>query len=156
MTEVFTLRVDGRERPYRFETINGTPLLLRYGVNLAGADLSRAKLADLDLRNANLRGASLVIADLSGCNLSFADLTGPNAAATDSRVANLLGATFHDTVLIGTDLLGATFDQHTVRGGYWCDELAPGYLTRLGVSDPSEATEPLNNILRDAPRQRPL
>jgi hypothetical protein len=151
VTEVFTLRVDGRERPYRLEMINGTPLLLGYGVNLAGADLSGAKLAGLDLRSSNLRGASLVIADLSGCNLAFADLTGANAAAADFRGANLLGATFHDTALIGADLRGAAFDQRSLRGAYLCDELVPGYLTRLGVTDPSEATDPPNDILRDAP-----
>ena len=49
VTEVFTFHVDGRERPYRLELINGTPLLLGYGVNLAFADLSGAKLAGLDL-----------------------------------------------------------------------------------------------------------
>jgi hypothetical protein len=151
VTEVFTLRVDGRERPYRLETVNGTPLLLGYGVNLAGADLAGAKLEGLDLRSANLRGASLVIADLSGCNLAFADLTGANAAAADFRGANLLGATFHDTALIGADLRGAAFDQRTVRGAYLCDELVPGYLTRLGMNDPSEAIEPPDDILRDAP-----
>ena len=141
MTEVFTLRVDGRERPYRFETVNGTPLLLGYGVNLAGADLSGAKLAGLDLRSSNLRGASLVIADL----------TGTNAAAADFRGANLLGATFHDTALIGADLRGAAFDHRSVRGAYLCDELVPGYLTRLGVTSSIEPTEPPSDILRDAP-----
>jgi hypothetical protein len=151
VSEVFTLKVDGRERPYRLELINGTPLLLGYGVNLADADLSGANLAGLDLRSANLRGASLVFADLSGCNLAFADLTGANAAAADFRGANLLGAVTRDTDLIGADLRGAAFDQRTVRGAYLCDELVPGYLTRLGVTDPSEATEPPDDILRDDP-----
>ena len=151
MGEVFTLNVDGRERQYRLELINGTPLLLGYGVNLANADLSGAKLAGLDLRSANLRGASLVFADLSGCNLAFADLTEANAAAADFRGANLLGAVTYDTDLIGADLRGAAFDQRTVRGAYLCDELVPGYLTRLGVTSPSEAIEPPNDILRDDP-----
>jgi hypothetical protein len=149
--EVFTLNVDGRDRQYRLELINGTPLLLGYGVNLADADLLGANLAGLDLRSANLRGASLVFADLSGCNLAFADLTGANAAAADFRGANLLGAVTRDTDLIGADLRGAAFDKRTVRGAYLCDELVPGYLTRLGVTSLSEPPEPPNDILRDAP-----
>jgi len=149
--EVFTIRVDGRDRPYRLELINGTPLLLGYGVNLANADLSGAKLAGLDLRSANLRGASLVFADLSGCDLAFADLTGASAAGTDFRGANLLGAITHDTELIGADLRAAAFDTRTVRGAYLCDELVPGYLTRLGVTSPSEVIVPPDDILRDAP-----
>ncbi len=151
MDQVFTLNVDGRERPYYLETVNGVPLLLGYGVNLSGADLSWAKLAGLDLRSANLRGASLVCTDLTGCNLAFADLSGANAAGADLRGANLLGAMTEETVLIGADLRGATFDQRTVRGAYLCDELAPGYLTRLGVTDPSEVIERPDDILRDAP-----
>jgi hypothetical protein len=152
--EIFTFRVDGRERPYRLELINGTPLLLGYGVNLADADLSGAKLADLDLRSANLRGADLAFADLAfadlaGCNLAFADLTGANAAAADFRGANLLGAVTTDMVLIGADLRGAAFNKRTVRGAYLCDELTSGYLTRLGVTDSSEVTEPPDDILRD-------
>jgi len=149
--EVFTLNVDGRERPYYLETVNGVPLLLGYGVNLSGADLSWAKLAGLDLRSANLHGASLVFTDLSGCNLAFADLTGANVAGADFRGANLLGAVTEETVLIGADLRGAAFDQRTVRGAYLCDELVPGYLTRLGVTDPVEVIEPPDDILRDVP-----
>jgi hypothetical protein len=146
--ESLTFNVDGRERPYRLELINGTPLLLGYGANLSNADLSGAKLAGLDLRSVSLRGANLGFADLSGCNLAFADLSGANAVAADFRGANLLGATFHDTVLIGADLRGAAFDTRAVRGAYLSDELEPGYLTRLGVTSPSE---PPDDILRDAP-----
>jgi hypothetical protein len=149
--ELFTLSVDGRERQYRLKLINGTPLLLGYGVNLADADLSGAKLAGLDLGSANLRGASLVFTDLADCNLAFADLTGANAAAADFRGTNLLGAVTTDTDLIGADLRGAAFDKRVVRGAYFCDELVPGYLTRLGVTSPSEATQPPDDILRDAP-----
>ena len=150
MDEVFTFHVDGRERPYRLELINGMPLLLGYGVNLADADLSGAKLAGLDLRSANLRGADLAFADLSSCNFAFADLTGANAAAADFRGANLLGATFHDTTLIGADLRGAVFDKRRVRGAYICDELSPDYLTRLGVTLTSEETPLPDDILHDA------
>jgi hypothetical protein len=151
VTEVFTHHVDGRERPYRLELINGTPLLIGYGVNLADADLTGAKLAGLDLRSVSLRGASLAFADLSGCNLAFADLTGANAAAADFRGANLLGAVTVDTELIGADLRGAAFDKRTVRGAYLCDELAPGYLTRLRGTSPSEVPQPPDEILRDVP-----
>jgi len=151
VTEFFTFHVDGRERPYRLEFINGMPLLLGYGVNLADADLSGAKLAGLDLRSANLRGADLAFADLSNCNLAFADLTGANAAAADLRGANLLGAMTTDTVLIGADLRGAAFNKRTVQGAYLCDELAPGYLTRIGVTSSIELPEPPDEILRDAP-----
>ena len=150
MEKVFTFHVDGRERPYYLVTVNGVPLLLGYGVNLSGADLSGAKIAGLDLRSTNLCGASLVFTDLSGCNLAFADLTGANAAGADFRGANLLGAVTEETVLIGADLRGAAFDKRTVRGAYLCDELAPGYLTRLGVTSPSEVPEPPDDILRDA------
>jgi len=151
VTEVFTLHVDGRERPYRRESINETTYLLGYGVDLAGADLTGANLAGLDLRSSNLRGASLRFTDLSGSDLAFANLSGANANAADFRGANLLGALSTDTALIGADLRGARFDARAVRGAYLCDESAPGYLTRLVVTDPTGVTSPPDDTLRDAP-----
>lgn len=46
------------------------------GVDLSGADLSRARLYAADLSGANLSGANLSNADLRGANLNNANLSG--------------------------------------------------------------------------------
>lgn len=71
-------------------------------VDLAGADLVRAKLVGADLVQANLVEAKLVRADLTeaklvaanlaGADLTEADLTGANLAGVNLLEANLSGA----------------------------------------------------------------
>jgi len=136
MNDVFTLKVDGREREYRILVINGTPQLIGYGVNLSNADLLGADLAGLDLSFVNLRGATLTFAHMASCNLSFADLTGANMIGADLRGANLRGAVTLEASLMGADLRGAAYDPRSLHGAFISDELTPQYLSSLGVAAP--------------------
>jgi len=111
------------------------------GINLRGADLSRADLNDVNLagadlsntrlRSANLDNADLTGADLSRANLDFASLNRTSlvgATLISTRLSNtylgeaiLCGATLNGTILNGAnlswadlsnaDLHSATFDE---------------------------------------------
>jgi len=76
------------------------------GISLVGADLRRAGLreavlADADLRDADLREANLLDADLAGARLAGARIDGAAFNAVSLRSADLGGALFGDSRLVG-------------------------------------------------------
>jgi hypothetical protein len=85
------------------------------GVDLTGANLTRARLAWIDFYQANLSRADLTGADLHRANIRFANLSdatlimadlsdGANLIWTDLTRANLTKATIGGTILGGLDL----------------------------------------------------
>lgn len=82
------LRLDGVRRGAMLQFLYQSGLIMKgdVKVSLFGANLSGAKL----------RGANLSGADLSGANLSGADLTGADLSATVLVRTNLKGATMPD------------------------------------------------------------
>ena len=72
------------------------------GCNLAGAELTRMKLAGANLEGANLSGARLLLADLAGANLRNANLSGANLGGADLAKADITGANLSGAVLEGT------------------------------------------------------
>lgn len=77
------------------------------GINLRGADLSRANLMEADLSRADLMKADLSRANLREANLSRADLSHANLRGADLGGANLRGANLMEADLSGADLSGA-------------------------------------------------
>lgn len=75
--------------------------------DLAGADLTRLKLAGANLEGANLAGAKFSLADLSGANLRNANLQGANLGGADLANADLEGANLTGAVLEGAFLATA-------------------------------------------------
>jgi uncharacterized protein YjbI with pentapeptide repeats len=76
------------------------------GADLSGAKLIQTELSGADLTGANLRGSYLSRADLNEAYLHGADLSGANLSGTHLMGANLEGAK-----LIGTDLSGANLSE---------------------------------------------
>lgn len=70
-----------------------------YGVDLRGANLSRANLCGMDLSGVNLSGACLHGTDLSHANLHGADLRGTDLRYTILRHASLRGANLRSAML---------------------------------------------------------
>jgi len=91
------------------------------GIDLRGASLSKAHLAEADLRHVNLTGAILSDADLSKAILSDADLSKADLRRADlskallSR-ALLSGADLSDALLSGVDLSGADLRRAHLSG----------------------------------------
>jgi uncharacterized protein YjbI with pentapeptide repeats len=88
--------------------------------DLAGADLSTAKLMRADLTGANLAEADLSAAYLIRANLSGADLTGADLTDAVLSEANLSGADLAGADLANTHLNGA--DLSGVRN-LTCDQI---------------------------------
>jgi uncharacterized protein YjbI with pentapeptide repeats len=91
------------------------------GIDLRGALLSRAPLAEADLRNVNLTGAILNDADLSKAILSDADLSKADLRRADLRKAilsraHLSAADLSDAILSGADLSGAHLRRAHLSG----------------------------------------
>ena len=91
------------------------------GIDLRGADLSRADLTGVNLRDADLRGADLSRADLTGVNLRDADLreaslTGANLRAADLTEATLREATLREADLSRADLTGVNLSYADLTG----------------------------------------
>ena len=78
-------------------------------VNLVGADLRFANMADANLRGAALVLANLARADLSDTDLSLANLARADLEEADLSFANLYGATLIFADLTGANLTGADF-----------------------------------------------
>ena len=105
--------------PQRWKLVNG--YLVGPAANLAGAELTGAKLAKSYLVGINLNGANLRWADLSGANvkwgdLSNADLTGTNLKRADLKQAtlryvNLEGADLEEAILSGAILTNAKLEE---------------------------------------------
>ena len=88
-------------------------------LDLAGADLTGANLAEFDLIGLDLRGSNLVGAVLSEADLSWADLRGANLQRTNLEGAYLYearlgGANLSEARLGGADLRGAAFSETTI------------------------------------------
>jgi hypothetical protein len=85
-------------------------------LDLSGADLPRAKLAEVDLSRANLSKTNLMEADLSGtllhgANLAHAVISGAQMVQSDLFKANLTSANLSDA-----DLSAATMSQANLSG----------------------------------------
>jgi hypothetical protein len=91
------------------------------GANLSGAKLNRADLSETNLRNADLSWANLNGAGLVGTDLSNADLSNANLSWSDLRGANLTEATLTRANLTGAKLGGATWTD-----GRKCPESSMG------------------------------
>jgi uncharacterized protein YjbI with pentapeptide repeats len=85
---------------------------MNLAMNLAGADLSEARLSKINMAKCSLNGAHLERADLSrasleGANLSWARLEHANLSGAHLEGANLGGSYLKDTNLRGAYLQGA-------------------------------------------------
>src|SRR5437870_4844283 len=85
------------------------------GIDLRGASLSKAHLAEADLRHVNLTGAILSDADLTGAHLSAADLS-----KVDLRTVDLSGADLRKVDLSGADLRRAHLRQADLSEAILC------------------------------------
>src|SRR5947209_6618257 len=85
------------------------------GIDLRGASLSKAHLAEADLRHVNLTGAILSDADLTGALLSDADLS-----KVDLRTVDLSGADLRKVDLSGADLRRAHLRQADLSEAILC------------------------------------
>ena len=91
------------------------------GANLDGAYLADSNLVGVNLSQATLEGATLVRAnltnlDLKGSNLTGANLSHANLAEADLSQANLEGANLIQANLAKTQALGTIFYQTTLTG----------------------------------------
>jgi uncharacterized protein YjbI with pentapeptide repeats len=90
-------------------------------LDLADAELPRARLAEAHLEHADLSGANLHGANLQEANLEGASLRGVNLMDANLRRANLRGASLwgadiHGARLWDADLEGATLVEADLRG----------------------------------------
>jgi uncharacterized protein YjbI with pentapeptide repeats len=76
-------------------------------IDLANADLTRAKLASAALGGADLTNAKLTDADLTGADLTQAKLTSADLSRAELADADLTGADLPRAKLVGADLTGA-------------------------------------------------
>ena len=90
-------------------TKGGPPSLCK--ADMAGMNVSGAKLGGADLREANLRGANLPRADLGKANLRGADVRGANLPGANLGGADLSEANFRGANLSRADLVGASFSK---------------------------------------------
>jgi uncharacterized protein YjbI with pentapeptide repeats/DNA-binding NarL/FixJ family response regulator len=91
------------------------------GMDLAGAELSGAILANANFREVDLSDAGLAEARLDGSDfryatLSAADLAGANLGVASLRHAKLDLANLEGAILRGTDLSGARFAKAKLAG----------------------------------------
>ena len=112
------------------------------GLDLAEADLSRArlikaKLGESNLFNANLSRAKLGKADLSEANLFNADLTRANLSKANLTGASLFNAdltlaNLERANLTGADLSTATFKDTKLDGVILCKTKMPSSVENSG------------------------
>ena len=98
------------------------------GAQLAGRDLSHARLRKADLREANLDGADLRGADLQEARLARASLRGAKLAGANLRDADLEKAALSQADLTEAVLAGAALDE---------TQLDHAILTRADLQDAS-------------------
>lgn len=84
--------------------------------NLAGATLARANLAGAKLLRANLANANLTSANLTEADLTNAGLLGANLRNASLSWANLTNAYLTNVTLVGADLTGATLTGVDLTG----------------------------------------
>jgi uncharacterized protein YjbI with pentapeptide repeats len=90
-------------------TKGGSPSLCK--ADLAGTNLSEARLGGADLHEANLRGANLPRADLGKANLRGADLRGANLTSANLGEADLSEANLRGANLSRADLRRANLSN---------------------------------------------
>lgn len=83
-----------------------SPRITTARLNLAGRDLTGAKLQGVQWANADLRGTVLTRADLTGANLEAADLRGADLSAACLRGANLLQAKLDGAIITAAEFTG--------------------------------------------------
>lgn len=120
-------------------TIRGTlEYCAEQGINLARADLRKARLCHSSLDGLQARGACFWGADFTGADIGFADLRNADLrraslkdaclAETDLSAANLQGAYFSGTLVEGALLAGAVVSCPS----FWdCDLEAAGKIDGL-------------------------
>lgn len=82
-------------------------------IDLTGADLSRANIADADLVNVCLQGSNLSYADLSGSLLMGSSLDEARLQGANLTNIQLWGASLRETDLRGADLNNASLNIRT-------------------------------------------
>jgi len=97
------------------------PIIDLSGADLADANLAQAVLFDtvlagVDLSRANLAGADLKRADLGGANLSNANLQGAHLFDTNLDSANLRNANLRNAHLVEADLSRTNLDKADFSG----------------------------------------
>ena len=88
------------------------------GIDLRGASLSKAHLAEADLRHVNLTGAILSDTDLTGAILSRADLSGADLSDALLSRADLSGVALRRAHLSGAIGIGAIFSKADLSGAH--------------------------------------
>lgn len=88
----------------------------RRQVNLASADLYRAKLMRASLKGANAERTVFYGADLSGSKLTKANLQGANFRGATLKKCSFNGSDLRKATLDEADLDGATFQGATLAG----------------------------------------
>ena len=79
------------------------------GADLGGANLTNAILTEVNLERSSLAGADLTGANLVGAHLSHAELSNAKLVSVDLTDADLSFANVNDTILIQSNLTGASF-----------------------------------------------
>src|SRR5438093_1185892 len=127
------------------------------GIDLRGASLSKAHLAEADLRHVNLTGAILSDADLTGALLSDADLSKADLRRADLRKAllsgaDLSGADLSDAILSRADLSGADLRRAHLSGAIGIGaifrkaDLSGAHLTEVHLSGAHLSAALLRNV----------
>src|SRR6266446_3250172 len=130
---------------------------LDVGIDLRGASLSKAHLAEADLRHVNLTGAILSDADLTGAILSDADLSKADLRRADLRKAllsgaDLSGADLSDAILSRADLSGADLRRAHLSGAIGIGaifskaDLSGAHLTEAHLSGAHLSAAILRNV----------
>ena len=126
------------------ERINLTGAILG-GADLADANLGFARLTRADLHDANLIGANLTSArldgaDLGGADLSYADLYDANLSRANLSRTDFLWANLTGTFLVGADLSGARWPADAPVPEGWRQDPGSGRLKRASSgSGPTKA-----------------
>ena len=105
-------------------------------INLAGADLTRARLTGADLTGADLHSATLTRAGISGADLRGAALTRAALTRAHLRGATLTRADLTDADLTDAHLAGADLTDADLRGADLTDaDLTRAHLRITGLTD---------------------
>jgi uncharacterized protein YjbI with pentapeptide repeats len=83
------------------------------GIDLTGADLSKANFSGQTLSNMRFAGADLTQANFTNANLSGADLRGGNFSQANFENANFANANLYGANLAGANFKGADYSNTT-------------------------------------------
>jgi Pentapeptide repeats (8 copies) len=111
-------RLDGDRKGSVIRFLFDSDLIIRFHLNLAGADLCRANLRGANLRKARLASINLLKADLRGANLEGIDLAEANLVeanfSSDIQSADPWGETLQ--IQPHTNLRGSNLISANLRG----------------------------------------